>query len=89
MVRAAVSLGGLRPIRRKRDYRAFARAGGISKERAQTFTRLNTTRNQLAHIYIDVHAGTAHKAVLTMLAELPGFTRDYLAWLERSGHELS
>jgi hypothetical protein len=93
MVRAAVSLGALRPIRRKRDapgdYRAFARAGGNSKERAQAFTRLNTTRNQLAHIYIDVHAGTAHKAVLTMLAELPGFTRDYLAWLERSGHELS
>jgi hypothetical protein len=93
MVRAAVSLGGLRPFHRKLDapgdYRAFARTGGISKERAETFTRLNTTRNHLAHIYIEVPADEAHKAVLTLLAELPGFTKDYLAWLERAGHELS
>jgi hypothetical protein len=60
MVRSAVSLGGLRSTDRKLDapgdYRALARAGGISKERARTFTRLNTTRNHLAHIYIDVDA---------------------------------
>jgi hypothetical protein len=93
LVRAAVSLGGLRPTDRKLDarddYRTLARAGGISKERARAFTRLNTTRNHLAHIYIDVDADEAHKAVLTLLAVLPGFTKDYLAWLERSGHKLS
>lgn len=91
LVRAAVSLAELRPRDRRLDapgdYRALARDGGISKERAQELIRLNTVRNHLAHIYIDVDAGEAHAAVLKLLEELPGFVKDFTAWLERSGYE--
>lgn len=93
MVRAAVSLGALRPLDRRLDapgdYRALAQAGGVSKESARELIRLHSTRNKLAHIYIEVRADELHAAVLALLDRLPRFVKDYVAWLARSGYELS
>ena len=79
MVRAAISVAGLRPPDRKfnasADYRALAGAGGISRGPSQAFIALKRTRNHRAHIYIDVSAEEVHEAVLALLAELPGFIR--------------
>lgn len=93
LVRTAVTLTELLPHKRPpnaaANYRALRDAGGITAKRCEHFTRLNRVRNHLAHIYIDVTAKDIHAATLLLLAELPGFVKDYVSWLENHGVKLN
>lgn len=91
LVRLGLELAEPRPIREDSApaaYRAFSKAGAIAPERVKRLGRINRVRNRLTHVYARARAEDVHAAAVLLLAELPGFLRDYARWLKRHGISL-
>jgi uncharacterized protein YutE (UPF0331/DUF86 family) len=59
--------------------------GVISETRRAKLADVQHRRNELQHEYPDVRAAQTYDAASMVVAELPGFLRDYSAWLRSLG----
>ena len=57
----------------------------ISEARRGKLSDVNDRRNELQHEYPDARAALVYEAAQVLAAELPGFFRDYAAWLRKLG----
>jgi uncharacterized protein YutE (UPF0331/DUF86 family) len=87
---AGIELAGLRgpgePASGIRDLRHLQAEGVVSRRRCDRLVRLHEIRNMLVHEYPDLRARTVHEAAGLLVVELPGFLRDYGAWLRSLGY---
>ena len=60
-------------------------AGVISAARCERLTRIHAQRNELQHEYPDARAALVYEAAQLQVAEMPGFFRDYAAWMRKLG----
>ncbi len=60
-------------------------AGVISEARRKKLRDVNDRRNELQHEYPDARAALVYEAATLLVAELPGFFRDYGAWMRELG----
>lgn len=60
-------------------------AGVISAERCTRLERIHRVRSELQHAYPGIRAHSVHEAAHLLVAELPGFVRDYQGWLRTLG----
>jgi uncharacterized protein YutE (UPF0331/DUF86 family) len=59
--------------------------GVISDARRTKLRDVHDRRNELQHEYPDARAALVYEAATTLVAELPGFFRDYGAWMRALG----
>lgn len=57
----------------------------IGAERRRKLRAALDARNDLQHEYPDVRASGMHQAAEDLVAELPGYLADFVAWLRRLG----
>ena len=57
----------------------------ISEARRGKLSDVNDRRKELQHEYPDARAALVYEAAQVLAAELPGFFRDYAAWLRKLG----
>jgi uncharacterized protein YutE (UPF0331/DUF86 family) len=76
---------GLEPGDRPANIRLLERERVISAARSRRLRAALEARNALQHEYPDVRAAGTYEAAGDLVAELPGFLRDYVAWLRRLG----
>ena len=67
------------------DLRRLEAEGVIARARRDNLTRIHRVRNELAHEYPDVRARSVYEAAQLLAAELPGFFREYAAWMRKLG----
>jgi len=60
-------------------------AGIISDARRRKLRDAHDRRNELQHEYPDARAALVYEAATVLIAELPGFFRDYSAWMRDLG----
>ena len=59
--------------------------GVISEQRRAKLKYIHDQRNELQHEYPDARGALVYDAAKVQVAELPGFFRDYAAWMRRLG----
>jgi len=59
--------------------------GVISEARRKKLRDVNDRRNELQHEYPDARSALVYEAATILVAELPGFFRDYGAWMRELG----
>lgn len=59
--------------------------GVISEARQKKLRDVNDRRNEVQHEYPDARAALVYEAATVLVAELPGFFRDYGAWMRGLG----
>lgn len=57
----------------------------ITERRRRTLKHVHEQRNELQHEYPDARAGLVYDAAVALVSELPGFFRDYGAWMRALG----
>lgn len=57
----------------------------ISETRREKLADVHDRRNELQHEYPDARAAEIYDAARVLVAELPGFFRDYAAWMRGLG----
>jgi len=77
---------GIEPGDRTASLRLLQQEGVIGSERRRRLHGALRARNALQHEYPDVRADMTYDAATGLLAELPGFLRDYARWLRRLGY---
>jgi len=76
---------GIEPGDRPTNLRLLEREGVIGAERRRKLRAALDARNDLQHEYPDVRASGMYQAAEDLVAELPGYLADYVAWLRRLG----
>lgn len=59
--------------------------GVISEARRKKLRDVHDRRNELQHEYPDARAALVYEDAQTLVAELPGFFRDYAKWMRELG----
>ena len=59
--------------------------GVIGEQRRATLKSIHDQRNELQHEYPDARAALVYDAAVGLVDELPGFFRDYAAWMRHLG----
>lgn len=76
---------GIEPGDRPTSLRLVEREGVISSSRRRKLGAAFDARNRLQHEYPDVLAAGVYQAACDLVADLPGYAADYVAWLRRLG----
>lgn len=76
---------GIEPGDRPTNLRLLERESVIGAERRRKLRAALDARNDLQHEYPDVRASGMHQAAEDLVAELPGYLADFVAWLRRLG----
>lgn len=76
---------GIESLDAPRNLARLRKEGAIGGMRCRNLARIHRVRNELAHEYPDVRAQAVYEAAQLLAGELPGFFRDYAAWMRRLG----
>lgn len=76
---------GIVPADRPTNLRLLCREGVFSSERGRRLRGILGARNDLQHEYPDVRAAGIYEEAASLVQELPGFLRDYVAWMRKLG----
>ena len=76
---------GLAPGDRPANLRLIVREKVIGAARGRRWRGILEARNELQHEYPDVRAAGIYEAASVLADDLPGYLRDYVAWMRRLG----
>jgi uncharacterized protein YutE (UPF0331/DUF86 family) len=80
-----LSEAGIATADRPTSLRVLEREHVISHSRARRWRGILDARNELQHEYPDIRAGRIYEAALILAEDLPGYLRDYVAWMRELG----